>query len=55
MRLLSTITRGKGADKHMENANRGCYAEEEGQMRFLSTRTNTNEIDKQKNKGNKFA
>ena len=41
MRFISRRSRGK----------KGCYAHEEGQMRFLSTKISVNDVAKHKNKG----
>ena len=37
--------------QHTNNANRGSKAHKQVQMKFLSTRTNSNELDKNKIKG----
>ena len=53
MRFISTRSRAKEVVKHTNNANWGAH--KQGQMRFLSTRTNENDVpenDVTKNKYN---
>ena len=47
--LFITRTIANEVTKDKNNEKCGCYAQEHGQMNFLSTRTTTNEAAKNKN------